>query len=264
PNDRHANAEAARADLDAAFAHSRRIATRTTSATRSRKSTGTLASEDELAPVPPASRRVAVAPEPAFGDTLPPRTHAPTRSSRAWLRPAAAAASLSCAAVLGVALLVPSGEAKPTTPPHEAAVALGEAMQVERAVEPAPRSLDASALVRARRLAESPATRVRALAAFDEALDRDPTLLDDPRVFAEIAVLVRDPYLRGVGLDFVLAHFDRRGGPLLVELLNTTLMPLVPEDRERALAALAGDPDLLALVRECPFAVTCDGNQSLP
>ncbi len=181
--------------------------------------------------------------EPVIAE-LRPRARESDPPRRRWLAPSALGSAM-LAAMLVVVLLP---EPRPDEPPPWRRAPEVTAAAVGEGGEPTTVRDDAGSLARARELAGSTLTHARALDAYDEALTRDPSLLDDPQVFAEIAALTRDPHLRVAALDLVLEHFGSRGNALLVELLNTRLMPLGYHDRQRALAVVAHDPSLAALV----------------
>jgi serine/threonine protein kinase len=233
PGERYQTAELARAEL------------LTVSAEPQPRRRSDVISLGEAFPRPSTEPRNATLVESQVDDAPAPQVLPRRRAWPKWLRPSPTMASLAAAALLVFMLLQLGHRAEPQ--PSAAIDALAET-----AVAAAPATVIAAPtrtpLERARRLAESPSTRARAIGAYDQALDREPSLLDDPHAFAEITALVRDPHLRGAALDLVLEHFGSRGGPLLVELLNTTLMPLAYEDRQRALAVIAHDARLMSLV----------------
>ena len=202
-------------------------------------------------PRPEGRRRIAVMHD-AF--TSAPTTSEPVIPSRRLARSAGrrkwitrGAAITPAIAAIAIVLAAPSDEPASDEIASAEIVAPAELTVADRPAEPSPAS-DADTLQRARALAELPHGRARALAAYDRLLVREPELVEDPRVFAEIAALSRDPRLRAPAVDLVLEHFGARGGPLLLELLNTQLEPLGYRDRQRALAVVTQDPSLAALL----------------
>ncbi|HWB73457.1 MAG TPA: serine/threonine-protein kinase [Nannocystaceae bacterium] len=251
PERRPQSAAAARAELDAIVTDTQRRATRLYA--------GGIA---EVAPIPIAAalgsdpprpegrRRIAVVHEgftsaaTASEPALVSGRSAPKAGRRKWI--ARAAAVTPAFAAIALVLAGTSDDA-----PHEEEIASAEIVapaEITVADRPAEPSSESDTLQRARALAELPHARARALAAYDRLLVREPALIEDARVFAEIAALTRDPRLRAPAVDLVLEHFGARGGPLLVELLNTRLEPLGYRDRQRALAVVAQDPSLAALL----------------
>jgi len=96
-------------------------------------------------------------------------------------------------------------------------------------------------LRRARALALRPQDGARALAAYEDALSRDPKQLEDKEIRDEIVRLVRRPDLRAPALELVLHQFGDQRDPMLVELVNDGTTPLGYRDRHRALAAITRD-----------------------
>jgi serine/threonine protein kinase len=95
-------------------------------------------------------------------------------------------------------------------------------------------------LRRARALA-SEEDGARAIAAYDDALDRDPALLDDEEIRAEIGTLLQRPELHAPALELVLHRFGDHRDDALVHLVNDEANPLSYRDRQRALATITAD-----------------------
>lgn len=83
------------------------------------------------------------------------------------------------------------------------------------------------------------ATRSKGLAAYGDALDADPVLLDDQNFYAELHVLLQDSKLRNEALNFALRKMGRKGHQFLLELVNDESKPMSYMDRRRALLELA-------------------------
>ncbi len=94
---------------------------------------------------------------------------------------------------------------------------------------------------RARALAMHEEDGARAIAAYDDALARDPKLLDDASLHTEVVALAKRPDLRAPALELVLHRFGAHRDPMLVELVNDEAHPLAYRDRHRALAAITAD-----------------------
>jgi tetratricopeptide (TPR) repeat protein len=84
--------------------------------------------------------------------------------------------------------------------------------------------------------------RAQALASYGNAIDLDPTLLDERDFYAELYELLRDPSLRDDALDLALQKMSSYGHKFLLELVNGERRPLGFLDRHRALEELARDP----------------------
>lgn len=82
----------------------------------------------------------------------------------------------------------------------------------------------------------------QALAAYGDALQVDPTLLQDKDFYAELHDLLRHRRVRDEALDLALQHMGETGHKFLVELVNNESRPLKYNDRHRALDELATDP----------------------
>ncbi len=78
-----------------------------------------------------------------------------------------------------------------------------------------------------------------ALAAYGDALDAEPTLLDDNDFYAELNALLTDSKLRSEALDFALRKMGRTGHKVLLELVNNERSPMGYNDRRRALEELS-------------------------
>jgi tRNA A-37 threonylcarbamoyl transferase component Bud32 len=81
--------------------------------------------------------------------------------------------------------------------------------------------------------------RSKALASYGDAVDADPTLLDDHDFYAELHALLVNPKLRTEALNFALRKMGRTGHKFLLELVNEEDKPLSYNDRRRALQELA-------------------------
>ncbi len=80
--------------------------------------------------------------------------------------------------------------------------------------------------------------RPKALAAYGDAFDGDPTLLDDHDFYAELNALLVEPKLRSEALDFALRKMGDKGHTVLLGLVNNEDNPMSYSDRRRALAVL--------------------------
>jgi serine/threonine protein kinase len=83
------------------------------------------------------------------------------------------------------------------------------------------------------------ATRAKALAAYGEAVDADPSLLDDKDFYAELHALLVDSKLRTEALNVALRKMGRTGHRFLLELVNEERSPMSYMDRRRALQELS-------------------------
>jgi hypothetical protein len=99
-----------------------------------------------------------------------------------------------------------------------------------------------------RLLAKRKKKRAQALASYGNAIDLDPTLLDDRDFYAELYDLMRDVGLRDDALDLALQKMSNYGHKFLLELVNSERRPLGFLDRHRALEELARDPANVPLV----------------
>ena len=91
------------------------------------------------------------------------------------------------------------------------------------------------------------ADHAQALASYQGALARDPTLAQDPAFLAEVGELLAHPELRAAAVDVALALGDA-GLPHLLAFVNDADLVLGYGARRRALQALAAAPDLDARV----------------
>jgi serine/threonine protein kinase len=101
-----------------------------------------------------------------------------------------------------------------------------------------------------RLLAKRKKKRAQALASYGNAIDLDPTLLDERDFYAEIYDLMRDTSLRDDALDLALQKMGGHGHKFLLELVNNERKPLGFLDRHRALEELRRDPANEALVNK--------------
>jgi hypothetical protein len=93
-----------------------------------------------------------------------------------------------------------------------------------------------------------PSEDARALTTYEDALQRDPKLLEDSEIEAEILEVIRRPHARAAALELVLHQFGERQGPVLLELVDDDTHPLGYRDRQRALAAIANDSEAASKV----------------
>jgi hypothetical protein len=96
-------------------------------------------------------------------------------------------------------------------------------------------------------LAKSRKTKDRALAAYGQALDLDPSLLEDKDFYAQLHDLLRNRRSRDEALDIALRRMGTQGHSFLLELVNDD-KPLGFNDRHRALDELAKDDANDALI----------------
>ncbi len=82
----------------------------------------------------------------------------------------------------------------------------------------------------------------QALAAYGNALELDPALMDDPAFASELDALMRNPKVRDEALDLALQRMGERGHAFLIEQVNEERKPLGFTDRKRALAELGRTP----------------------
>ncbi|MEX1364885.1 MAG: serine/threonine-protein kinase [Nannocystaceae bacterium] len=85
--------------------------------------------------------------------------------------------------------------------------------------------------------------RSKALAAYGDAVDADPRLLDDKDFYAELYELLEEPRLRDEALDFAVRKMSNYGHKFLLEAVNDDKAPMGYNDRQRALAELSTNPD---------------------
>lgn len=90
--------------------------------------------------------------------------------------------------------------------------------------------------------------KAQALAAYGNALDAQPTLIEDRDFYAELYELLRDRRVRDEALDLALHKLGMHGHKFLLEVVNDTDHPLPYEDRQRALDAFDGDQENRALI----------------
>lgn len=90
--------------------------------------------------------------------------------------------------------------------------------------------------------------RTKALAAYGDALDADPRLLENNEFYAELHGLLIDPKLRQESLDFALRKMGSLGHKFLLELVNDDRDPMGYSDRRRALEELSNNESNEALV----------------
>jgi serine/threonine protein kinase len=88
----------------------------------------------------------------------------------------------------------------------------------------------------------------KALASYGEAVERDPTLLDDETVRKEVLALVRKPELRKAAVIVVIDGFGAERDAMLLELVNAESWVLPRGERHRVLGLLAADPKSAELV----------------
>jgi serine/threonine protein kinase len=86
---------------------------------------------------------------------------------------------------------------------------------------------------------KKPGAKTKALAAYRDAVDTDPLLLDDHDFYAELHALLVNPKLRTEALNFALRKMGHNGHKFLLELVNDERNPLSYNDRRRALQELA-------------------------
>jgi hypothetical protein len=99
-----------------------------------------------------------------------------------------------------------------------------------------------------RLLAKRKGKKAQALAAYGDAMEADPTLLDDKHFYGEVHDLLQIPALRDDGLDLALRYMGKYAHTFLLELVNNEKKPLTYENRQRALEELATDSSSWALV----------------
>ncbi len=97
-------------------------------------------------------------------------------------------------------------------------------------------------------LAEEKRKGVEALASYGDAIDHDPSLLDDKEFYAELMKLMQRRGLEKQALDLAVRKMGKHGHGFLVKLVNRKKKALGYEDRHRALDELATDPANEALV----------------
>ncbi|MBK6923310.1 MAG: serine/threonine protein kinase [Deltaproteobacteria bacterium] len=97
-------------------------------------------------------------------------------------------------------------------------------------------------------LATRKTKRAQALAAYGDAIEIDPTLLDSPVFSGELRKLMKTAALRDDALDLAVHQMGHYGHPFLLELVNSEKPPLSYDKRHRALDELATRPEDLALV----------------
>jgi hypothetical protein len=83
------------------------------------------------------------------------------------------------------------------------------------------------------------AIRSKGLVAYGEAVDAEPSLLDDHDFYAELYALLIDTKLRTEALNFALRRMGRTGHKFLLELVNDERHPMSYNDRRRALQELS-------------------------
>jgi serine/threonine protein kinase len=81
--------------------------------------------------------------------------------------------------------------------------------------------------------------KTKALAAYGDAVDAEPSLIDDHDFYAELLALLRNPKVRTEALNFALRKMGAAGHKFLLELVNDERNPLSYNDRRRALQELA-------------------------
>jgi serine/threonine protein kinase len=81
--------------------------------------------------------------------------------------------------------------------------------------------------------------KTKALAAYGDAVDAEPSLIDDHDFYAELLALLRNPKVRTEALNFALRKMGATGHKFLLELVNDERNPLSYNDRRRALQELA-------------------------
>ncbi len=93
-------------------------------------------------------------------------------------------------------------------------------------------------------------SRVTALERYGEALDQDPTLIDNPDFYGELNTLLRSSTLRSQAIDLAVQELGTSGHKFLLELVNvddpTEMLGWV--DRHRILDVLNADPEASKLV----------------
>ncbi len=99
-----------------------------------------------------------------------------------------------------------------------------------------------------RLLSKRKGKRTSALVAYGDAMEVDPTLLDDNEFYAELHELLRTPGARDEALDLALHQMGRYGHSFLLELVNNEKKPLTYAKRHRALDEIGTDPTNAALV----------------
>lgn len=88
----------------------------------------------------------------------------------------------------------------------------------------------------------------QALAAYGDALQADPDLLDDRDFYAQLYDLLRNRKIRDEALDLALQHLGVQGHKFLLELVNNESKPLQYNDRQRALAEIRNNSEDAALI----------------
>lgn len=103
-----------------------------------------------------------------------------------------------------------------------------------------------------RALALRRSKRATALTRYAQAVERDPTLIDEPLFVAELYKLLEEPRLREAALDFAVQKMGRHGHPFLLQLVNEAKpeKSLKYTDRQRALAELRSHEDSAKLIDE--------------
>jgi serine/threonine protein kinase len=81
-----------------------------------------------------------------------------------------------------------------------------------------------------------------ALTAYSQALERDPSLLDNKDFYAELYELMERRRARDQALDLALQKLGTQGHKFLLQVVNDEKRPLDYHDRERALEELQKDP----------------------
>ncbi len=74
----------------------------------------------------------------------------------------------------------------------------------------------------------------KALAAYGAAVDADRLLLADHEFYSEIRLLLNEPRLRSVALEFVLRKMGPSGHTFLLAMVNDETRPMGYDDRRRA------------------------------
>jgi serine/threonine protein kinase len=82
-------------------------------------------------------------------------------------------------------------------------------------------------------------SKSKALAAYGDAVDAEPSLLSDHDFYAELHALLINPKLRTEALNFALRKMGRAGHKFLLGLVNDERNPLSYTDRRRALQELS-------------------------
>ncbi|HET6582667.1 MAG TPA: serine/threonine-protein kinase [Nannocystaceae bacterium] len=176
----------------------------------------------------------------------------------AWLGKPAGAASGSASAAdespPGKAALDVASLLAPKAPPHSLAavdrnLARGDHSTALAGADALLVQFDGDAQVhlrRARALAKTGGAK--ALVSYSDAVERDPTLLDDPEIAGEVLALLRKPELRKSAVDTLLAGFGGGRDDLMLELVNSDRGVFARADRHRLLAQLGEHPDFAKLV----------------